>query len=99
MNIRSLVLHGWRSWQRARGIALLAVAALALGIGSTTAIYTLVQGVLLNPLPYADADRYYSVLGGWREPDVIRISPAPLYNNHEDVLRFALAAKEWTDAR
>ena len=39
------------------------------------------------------------VLGDWREPDVIRISPAPLYNNHEDVFRVADAAKEWTDAR
>lgn len=38
------------------------------------------------------------VLGDWREPDVIRISPAPLYNNHEDVLRFAQAAREWIDA-
>ncbi len=39
------------------------------------------------------------VLGDWREPDVIRISPAPLYNNHDDVLRFAQAAREWTDGR
>ena len=37
------------------------------------------------------------VLGDWREPDVIRISPAPLYNNHRDVLRFAQAAREWAD--
>ncbi len=35
------------------------------------------------------------VLGDWREPDVIRISPAPLYNNHSDILRFARAVREW----
>ena len=35
------------------------------------------------------------VLGDWREPDVIRISPAPLYNNHVDVLRFARTVQEW----
>jgi kynureninase len=35
------------------------------------------------------------VLGDWREPDVIRISPAPLYNNHNDVLRFAQAVETW----
>ncbi len=35
------------------------------------------------------------VLGDWRDPDVIRISPAPLYNNHADVLRFARAVEAW----
>lgn len=38
------------------------------------------------------------VLGDWREPDVIRISPVPLYNTHADVLRFATSVREWRDA-
>ena len=39
------------------------------------------------------------VLGDWREPDVIRISPVPLYNTHADVLRFANTVREWRDDR
>lgn len=35
------------------------------------------------------------VLGDWREPDVIRISPVPMYNTHADVLRFARAVEAW----
>ena len=35
------------------------------------------------------------VLGDWREPDVIRISPAPLYNTFADVLRFTRTVREW----
>jgi len=38
------------------------------------------------------------IIGDWREPDVIRISPTPLYNNHSDVLRFIVAVKLWQDA-
>ncbi len=44
----SSFLQGWRSWKHARGVALLAIAALAVGIGSTTAIYSVVHAVLLT---------------------------------------------------
>ena len=36
------------------------------------------------------------IIGDWREPDVIRISPAPLYNTHADVLGFARAVEDWS---
>lgn len=40
----------------------------------------------------------HGVIGDWREPDVIRISPTPLYNTHADVLRFARTVAAWRDA-
>lgn len=46
---------------RAPGFAAGAVATLALGIGSTAAIFTLVDSVLLRPLPYPDAARIVAV--------------------------------------
>jgi kynureninase len=35
-------------------------------------------------------------IGDWREPDVIRISPAPLYNRFADCLAFAEAVRAWS---
>jgi len=34
----------------------------------------------------------------WREPDVIRAAPTPLYNRHIDCLHFVRAVREWADA-
>jgi kynureninase len=35
------------------------------------------------------------IVGDWREPDVIRVAPTPLYNRHSDCLRFVLAVRAW----
>src|SRR5215471_10598436 len=61
-NLGLILWQAWRSWRNAKGLAALAAAALAVGIGSTTAIYTVVNGVMLKPLPYRDGDRYVALL-------------------------------------
>ena len=51
------VRDAWRSARSAPGLAAVIVLTLALGIGATTAIFSVVHAVLLEPLPYRDADR------------------------------------------
>jgi predicted permease len=51
------VRFGWRLLRRTPGFTIAAVLALALGIGATTAVFTLLDRVVLRPLPYPDPDR------------------------------------------
>ena len=68
-----------RSLARTPSFTVVAVAVLALGIGATSAIFSLVSAVWLKPLPFADEDRLVSLwvdltpIGG---PSRVEISPA-----------------------
>src|ERR1035441_4587046 len=50
-------IFAFRQLRRSPAFALTAILSLALGIGATTAVFSVVYGVLMNPYPYQDADR------------------------------------------
>src|SRR5215510_14979267 len=50
-----------RELRRRPGFALTAILSLALGIGATSAVFSVVYGVLINPFPYVGADRIMQI--------------------------------------
>src|SRR2546423_4164421 len=71
------IRFGWRVLRRSPGFTIAATLALAIGVGATTAVFTLLDRVVLRPLPYPDAERLVMV---WETNDTKglpheRISP------------------------
>ena len=53
--------YGWRALRRTPAFTTVAVATLALAIGANSAVFTVVNSVLLQPLPFKDPSRLYAV--------------------------------------
>jgi putative ABC transport system permease protein len=64
------VTYAWRTLRSNPAFSLTAIITLALGIGASTAIFSVVNAVLLRPLPYADADRLTLIWGDMVKRDV-----------------------------
>lgn len=66
MSLRHEALFALRGMRRRPGVMVVVVTTLALGIGAVTGVFSIVDSVLLRPLPYVDADRlvWIGVRGG-----------------------------------
>ena len=86
--------YGLSTMRRSPGFAAVAVLTLALGIGANTAIFSVVNAVLLRPLPYRDPARLVTVLhDGWKP-----VAPANFFDWREQSSSFesVAAAQLWS---
>ena len=92
-NILKDVRYAVRALRRNPGFTSVAVLTLALGIGANAALFSVVNGVLLRPLPYPEADRLVSIRNVWgdnRNPldAVASISPAEYFDYRDRMTAF-----------
>jgi putative ABC transport system permease protein len=81
--------HAVRMLRHNPGFAAVTILTLALGIGANTAVFTVVHGVLLSPLPYPDANRLVRIGWDWDGAGSVTGALAPLkfdyFRRHSDV--------------
>jgi putative ABC transport system permease protein len=71
--------YAWRSLRQAPTFTITAILTLALGIGANTAIFSLVNGLMLRTLPVADPQRLAVLRGGAPEPRLGSGFPSQVY--------------------
>ena len=79
--------YALRQLRHAPGFAIMAIVVMALGIGATTSLFTVVRSVLLRPLPFRDPGRLVMVYEHFRDPsinaggfDYNPVAPADFYD-------------------
>src|SRR5262245_19083097 len=89
--------YAFRGLARRPGFTAIAVITLSLGIGATTAIFSVVQAVLLRPLEYPQADRVVKIIGFDKaEGTTGNLSPADFLDFQRDATSFArVGANGW----
>lgn len=76
-DLRLDVRYAMRRLRRSPGFAAIAIVTLGLGIGASSAIFSVVNAVLLRPLPYPDADRMALIWTDLRNRDMLDFPAAP----------------------
>lgn len=89
---------GFRGLRRSPGFATAALVTLALGIGATSAIFSVVRAVLLTPLPYAESDRRVLIWSSWVGFDKTWLSPQEIAD-YRSQSRTLAAVAAWTTAQ
>ena len=87
------IRSAWRQFVKRPGFALVATLTLALGIGANTAMFGVMRGVLLRPLPYPDPDRIVRVFEIVPQSGRFSVSPAAYFDWRDQNASFeAIAA-------
>ena len=91
------LVYALRSLRSAPGFALVALLTLALGIGANTAIFSVVRGVLLSPLPFPDGDRVVRIWHVNRADNDLKsqVSEPDFLEWKADTRRFQSLAAYW----
>jgi putative ABC transport system permease protein len=82
-NLFQDIRYGLRMLAKSPGFTIIAVAALALGIGANTIIFSVVNTLLLRPLPFPQSERITAILV--KDPETGLLHSAYSYPNFEDV--------------